>query len=315
MQKDKFIDFIITQKCTYSCLYCSQSKNQTKQKHSASKSTIENFLKFLDTIDKDFEITITGGEAMLHPDFLYLIDEIKHKNFKINLITNFSFQIEKYIQVFNILGSSLNKYDISFHLDELSKTYNDTNILFEKLSCFLSSKPKNTEVNFFIPLFNINLKNEELINSIVSFADKNNIKYSFQKIRFLNSELKNSNYQKYLIKETPLNSYGYLCYAGCKSAIIYENGDVYRCYSSRFAKTNYIGNINNKNFCLKKSALPCVFKKCSCNKPLLYNQLTNQKSILKVFFMSMYNIINLPFLVIKNSETVKNKIYQYFDLK
>ena len=41
MEKEvkKFIDFIITQKCTYSCPYCSQSKSKLKEPKNANKKT------------------------------------------------------------------------------------------------------------------------------------------------------------------------------------------------------------------------------------------------------------------------------------
>ena len=105
--KDKFIDFIITQKCTYRCKYCSQSKGQVAICENATSETIQAFYRLLDKIDKDFEITITGGEAMLHPDFFEIIKEVKLRGFKINLITNLSFKIEQYQKVFEILGDSL----------------------------------------------------------------------------------------------------------------------------------------------------------------------------------------------------------------
>ena len=82
MEPKKFIDFIITQKCTYRCPYCSQSKNQCNDLNNASKETIESFYKFLDTLEKDFEITITGGEAILHPEFYSIIETIKQKVLK-----------------------------------------------------------------------------------------------------------------------------------------------------------------------------------------------------------------------------------------
>ena len=116
----KFIDFIITQKCTYRCPYCIQSKSEQNEYNEASKETINNFLKFLDKIGKDFEITITGGEAILHKEFFNLIKNIKEKGFKINLITNLSFEINTYRKIFDILENSLNHFDISFHLDQIN---------------------------------------------------------------------------------------------------------------------------------------------------------------------------------------------------
>ena len=93
--EDKFIDFIITQSCSYSCTYCSQSKKENLVQNSADEKILQCFLNFLKTLDNDFIITITGGEALLHSNFYEFIEEIKNMGFKINLITNFSFEIEK----------------------------------------------------------------------------------------------------------------------------------------------------------------------------------------------------------------------------
>ena len=38
----KFIDFIITQKCSYTCEYCSQSKKENKEQQDANKKTIDS---------------------------------------------------------------------------------------------------------------------------------------------------------------------------------------------------------------------------------------------------------------------------------
>jgi len=117
MHKNKFIDFIITQKCTYRCKYCSQSKGQVAICENASSETIQAFYRLLDKIDKDFEITITGGEAMLHPDFFGIIKEVKLRGFKINLITNLSFKIEQYQKVFDT-----NRFCYSLYSFETTRT-------------------------------------------------------------------------------------------------------------------------------------------------------------------------------------------------
>ncbi len=302
MKKEKFIDFIITQECTYHCVYCSQSKCEIKNKNHASKKTIDNFLRFLDNIEKDFEITITGGEAVCHFEFYDLIKEIKNKGFKINLITNFSFEVSKYKKIFEILDDSLINYDISFHFDEIFKQYKNTNELFEKLEKFLLLKPKTTTINFLFPIFEMNDKKTQLLNELLEFAKNKNITYSYQKIRFLNHHLeKQENNQKTFSK---------ICYAGVKSAVIYEDGNVYRCYSSRFFKTNFLGNINDKNFSLYKKPLPCIFKNCNCPKPLLYNQLTEKQNRFSAYFCVFVNFIYLPFFVFKNSNIIKTKISQ-----
>jgi len=178
----KFIDFIITQKCSYACPYCSQSKNSAKVCNHADKETIKSFYGLLDNLEKDFEITITGGEAILHPDFFEIIQTVKQKGFKINLISNLSFNMKTYQMIFDLLDDSLNRFDISFHLNQI-QNFNST---LEKIEKFLIAKPDNTNVTFFIPLYMIDAKKSKKIDELVKVAKKYNINYSFQKIRFLN---------------------------------------------------------------------------------------------------------------------------------
>jgi len=305
----KFIDFIITQNCTYSCEYCSQSKRQTKTKEYAKRNTIEAFYRFIEQIDRDFEITITGGEAILHPDFFEIIEKASNFGFKINLITNFSFNINIYQKIFNILGSALNRFDISFHLDEI-KNFNET---IEKLKLLLDSKPKNTKTVFLIPIYNLTPEKEEKIDCLLKIADEYKIEYDFQHIRILNQYQKLSkNEEKYLTASKKQKTFGKICAAGNLSAVIYQNGEVYRCYSSRFAKSNRIGNLNEKNFKLKQNAAPCTFKYCTCPKPALYKQITDKKDYFKAIIAAMKNIIHFPFIALKQKEIILLKLKQKF---
>ncbi len=84
-----FVDLKKKKKCNYRCEYCSQSKKFYKNTLHSSDETIEAFLKFIKTLDKDFEITISGGEPLCHPRFFEVIQEIKKQNLKLSVISNF----------------------------------------------------------------------------------------------------------------------------------------------------------------------------------------------------------------------------------
>ena len=306
---EKFIDFIITQKCSYKCPYCSQSKAQTCKYNEADLETIDAFYKFLDILEKDFEITITGGEAILHPNFFEIIEQVKKRGFKINLITNLSFKIETYIKIFEILGDSLNIFDISFHLNQIQ----DFNKTLEKAELFIKEKLKSTKTTFFIPLYLIDKKSEQKIDKLIKLAKKHNISYSFQKIRFLDKYKKTQN-EKYVSHHKKEQAFGYYCYTGSKSAVIYENGNAYGCYSSRFSKSNYLGNIKDENFKLNQFACVCTSKNCTCPKPKAYNQITNKKNYQIAIKVAFLNLINLPKAIIQNQEIIKTKIRQKLDI-
>ena len=305
----KFIDFIITQKCTYKCPYCSQSKAQSCKYNEADIETIDSFYKFLDSLDKSYEITITGGEAILHPNFFEIIEQTKKRGFKINLISNLSFKIETYIKIFELLEDSLNYFDISFHLNQIQ----DFNKTLEKAEIFLKNKPENTKTTFFIPLYLIDKKSEQKIDKLIKLAKKYDIQYSFQKIRFLDKYKKSQN-EKYISHHKKEQTFGYYCHAGSKSAVIYENGNAYRCYSSRFSKSNFLGNIKDKNFKLNQYANVCTNKTCTCPKPKAYNQITNDKNYKIAIKTTLLNLINLPKAIIQNREIIKAKIKQKFDI-
>lgn len=308
-EEKKFIDFIITQKCTYNCPYCSQSKMQTKCKNNASDETINAFYNFLEKIDNDFEITITGGEAFLHPKFFEIINKIKQKGFKINLISNLSFKIEQYQEIFDLLKNSLNRFDISLHIEQIQ----NFNLAIEKLEKFINLKPKTTQMTIFIPLYNINDKKELKIDKILRIAKKYNINYSFQKIRFLN-EYQEIYEEKYISTHKKIKSFGKMCLAGCNSAIIYEDGSVYRCYSSRFSHSDYLGNINDFDFALNKCAQVCSKSCCGCPKPLAYNQITNEEDFKSALINKGKNILYLPKMIILKRKIVLQKIRQFFKL-
>lgn len=304
---DKFIDFIITQKCTYTCPYCSQSKSQAKCKNHATNETINSFYLLLDKLDKSFEITITGGEALLHPQFFEIIEQVKLKGFKINLITNLSFKIEQYQKIFEQLGESLNKFDVSMHIEEIQSF----NSALEKLEKFLTLKPKTTKTTIFIPLYNVDDKKESKIDKVLRIAKKYNTEYSFQKIRLL-TKYKNEHNKKYSSAHTKPKTFAHLCHAGSKSAIIYENGDVYRCYSSRFLKTNYLGNLKDYDFKLNTAPCVCNSYSCTCPKPINYNQITQEKNYRESLKNLGINILYFPYLLCKNRSILIDKIRQFF---
>lgn len=301
-----FIDFIITQACSFKCRYCSQSKAQAKNYYFADDKTLKSFYKLLDKLDKNFEITITGGEAMLHPKFFEIITKVTSEGFKLNLITNGSMPEENYKKVFEIANKNLNNFDISFHLDEIK----DFNSYILKIDRILNIIPKCSKTNFYIPIYKLNQSKKEKIEIITNLAKKYFIEIEFQHIRILDKYIRYSKEeQKFFLNEKPPTTRGKLCFSGFKSVVIYENGECYRCYSSRFLKTNRIGNINSKNFRLNSEPLICTKKFCTCPKPKKYGQITDIKAK-GAIIADLKNILMFPYLFLKNKDIVIQKLKQ-----
>ena len=160
----------------------------------------------------------------------------------------------------------------------------------------------------------VDKKQEGKIEKILKLAQKYKIPYSFQKIRFLNLYKKEQN-EKFISNHEKEKSFARMCHAGSKSAVIYENGNVYRCYSSRFMHSNFLGNINDSDFKLNDCPMVCSKTQCNCPKPKHYNQILEEcdnKTALKTLFL---NYVYLPKYIFKNKDIIITKLKQKFSLK
>lgn len=305
------VDFLITQKCNYRCEYCSQSKRFYKNTLHSSNKTIEAFLKFIKTLDKDFEITISGGEPLCHPEFFKVIKEIKNQNLKLSVISNFSYPINEYKKIADIMGESLSELFVSFHFSQVK----DIKEFKEKVLEFKNYKPANTRFSVGAVLSDENCKTLE---DMAVFLKKNNINFCLQHMRIKNSYVEyKKDAAKFLAENAAvepgriLNSYSKMCAAGHKFLLIYENGEAYRCYSSRFNKVHHLGNIKDENFKMFDCAMPCLNGKCTCPKPISFNMLDLKHSNLPLaLLLSAKNVLYLPYLIFKNINIIKAKLEQ-----
>lgn len=321
MEKDKqefILDFLITQNCNYRCAYCSQSKKFVEGKlESADDSTLNSLLSFLDKNNEkfQFEITISGGEPLLHPKFFYLLEEIVKRNAKISIVSNFSFPIEAYKKIKDVSGDNLKELFISLHLTQVK----DIDSFLKKAEIFNKYKGNS---NFTIGAV-LTDENCEKLKVISDYFNEREIKFELQHLRIKNSFVQYKNEAKEFISKFKIskikeksNTYGNLCSAGCNFMFIYQNGEAFRCYSSRFNRIHHLGNINNDKFKIYKRPIPCLNRNCTCPKPILYNLIDyNKKSRLKACFLSTYNALWLPYYFVKNFGIIKTKLIQAIRFK
>lgn len=305
------IDFLITQRCNYRCSYCSQSKKFSKNTKDADDKTIDAFLNFIKTVDKDFEITISGGEPLCHPRFYEVIEEIKNLGLKLTVISNFSFPVENYKKIADIMGENLTELFVSFH-DTQVKDFTEFK---NKVKEFALYKPQGVKFTVASVLTD---ENVEKLEELKPFLDELGVNFALQHMRIKNSYVE---YKKpaaeFLAnnaKPEPgrvLNTFGKMCAAGEKFLLVYENGEAYRCYSSRFNRAHSLGNIKNKGFKLFNCPMPCLNKTCTCPKPISRNMLDLEDNNYPLaVLLGIKNSVYLPYYVFKNFDIIKAKFTQ-----
>ena len=317
-KKTFIFDFLITQNCNYRCPYCSQSKKFHKGIfEQASIETINSVLNFIDKNSNkfNFEITVSGGEPLVHPEFFNFLMELKKRNPAVSIVSNFSFEIEKYIKIKDILGENFKELLVSLHLSQV-KSLDE---FLKKAEIFNSYKGGTN----FLAASVLTDENVSELKKVASFLKEKNIKFELQHLRIKNKFVEYSDIAKEFISNFPISkikeksgTYSKICLAGVNFMIIYQNGECYRCYSSRFNKVHSLGNIKSKNFKLYSKPLPCLNKNCTCPKPILFNMIDySSKAPVKALLLSLYNAFFIPLFIVKNFDSLKEKFIQGKNLK
>ncbi len=310
------IDFIITQNCNYRCPYCSQSKKFSDNRFDeAHDDTIEAFLNFIRLKGSDFEVTLSGGEPFCHPKFFYIANEIIKAKAKISVVSNFSYPFETYKKLKDLAGENLEEVLVSLHLSQIK----DLEEFINKAVEFNKIKG-NTKFTAVSVLSDDNLYQ---LKEIALRFQKEKINFELQHKRIKNSFVKYGKEAQEFIKQYPISkikeksgTYAKICNAGMDFMLVYQDGSCYRCYSSRFNKIHSMGNIKDKNFKMYKSPIPCLNKNCTCPKPIINGLIDyNRSNFLKASVLSLYNLLFIPYYLIKNRNILKAKIRQIIDLK
>jgi MoaA/NifB/PqqE/SkfB family radical SAM enzyme len=99
-QSYNYIGIFLTFACNLSCSYCI---NNFEDKVKARKSVSgKDWVKLLNRIESrpDLPVTFQGGEPNVHPDFIYIINNLKPE-INIDILTNLQFDIDEFIKKVN----------------------------------------------------------------------------------------------------------------------------------------------------------------------------------------------------------------------
>ena len=96
-----YIACFLTLKCNFHCQYCI-NRVGCRRDHGQILLSGKDWVKILNRLEarEDLPITLQGGEPSLHPDFIWIINNINPR-LHIDILTNLSFDINKFIKEIN----------------------------------------------------------------------------------------------------------------------------------------------------------------------------------------------------------------------
>jgi organic radical activating enzyme len=129
------MNLIITSKCNKGCSYCfaSEFREGTQQNMS-----FDFFKEILDKTPKDKEIKLLGGEPTLHPEFELFLEELKKRNRKVVLISNFLFGDKQLSAILNFMDNHklsflANSTDLDQSTERIEKFTKNYKTIYKKL--------------------------------------------------------------------------------------------------------------------------------------------------------------------------------------
>ena len=249
--------------CNFRCSYCFFDEDWAEYgKRNVYKSVDEwdeHWKRIYDLYGRCY-ITINGGEPFAYPNFIELIERISQRHWHINITTNTSLNLDKFVDRIDPVKVSIS---LSFH-----PQYHNVDEFLEKLRTLRERKANIGAINYVAwPPF---LKDTPEV--IKKFEDAGE---GLKVIPFVGN-YEGVDYPEGYAPEQKLQMglrddwmdhkrhKGMVCRAGSSSALLLPDGKVSRC--GQVGDRYIVGDFFDKKFKLLDSPLPCDEEFCPCDE-------------------------------------------------
>ncbi len=169
------LDIELTKQCNEVCVHCYLPKDDKKN------GSFFQFKKIKDLLDEAsdmglLQVTFTGGEPLLHPDFFDIIRYARKKDLMISLLSNLTLVTDKHLELFkevnmNSIQASLYSMDANTHdyITQLPGSFDKT---FHAIKLVLKN---DIPVSISCPVIN---KNYHHFKDVLKWAQENSISAS-----------------------------------------------------------------------------------------------------------------------------------------
>jgi len=246
LQSYNYTAAFLTFACNLKCSFCINNFEQSliKRKTISGKNWVKGLNRIISR--DDLPITLQGGEPSIHPDFIYIINNLKPE-LNIDILTNLQFDVEEFIKKVNPdrikRKSPYASIRVSYHPEQM-----DLDEIIKKTLRML-------EKNFSIGIWAVEFPPYEKVMKEAQ-AKCQKIGIDFRLKEFLG--------------EYNGKLYGTYKYAGacdkkfkkkvqCKTTelLMDSSGDVFRCHFDLYAGIDKVGNILDPDFQIEDKFRDC----------------------------------------------------------
>lgn len=232
-----YIAVFLTFACNLKCSYCINNFEQRllKSRTISGKDWVEGLNRIISR--EDLPITLQGGEPSLHPDFLYIINNLKGK-LNIDILTNLQFDVEEFIK--RIRPDRIKReapyasIRVSYHPEQMD------------LDETIKKTLRMLEAGFSIGIWGvIRPTYEKIILEAQSRCQKLGIDF---RIKEFLGKYNGSLYGTYKYAGACDKEFRKKVQCRTTELLIDNQGDIFRCHADLYKGINKIGNILDSDF-------------------------------------------------------------------
>lgn len=247
-QRYNYIACFLTLDCNLRCDYCINyygGGNGFKKPIISGEKWVEMLNRLV--CSSDLPVTLQGGEPSLHPDFMWIIKNIK-EDLNIDILTNFYFNVDEFID--NISPSRLRR---NAPYPNIRVSYYPRYMNLDELIRKVLKMKKN---GFSIGIFGI--LHPEFKSEILEAQKKcSHLGIDFRTKEFL-GKFNGQIYGTYFYPHAVGNSKQQRCLCRTSELIIGPDGNVYRCHHDLYKELPSIGNLLDPKFEIED-----IFRECN----------------------------------------------------
>ncbi len=243
-----YIACFLTLDCNFKCDYCINSHHGIK-KHKSFPFSGKKWVSALNRLVSrtDLPITLQGGEPSLHPDFIWIIKNIK-KEVNIDILTNLSFDINRFIK--EVDPSRLYR---EAPYPSIRVSYHPP---FMELDKLMIKVLKMQAAGFSIGIYGV--RHPNLKSEIADAKDKcSELGIDFREKEFL-GKFGGKLYGEYFYPEAVSGNNKKKCRCRNSELIIGPDASIFKCHHDLYDRVSSIGNLLDPCFEIKD-----VFRDCS----------------------------------------------------
>jgi MoaA/NifB/PqqE/SkfB family radical SAM enzyme len=262
----------VTSRCNYRCSYC------TYNGRDEAFYPYEHILKIIEFYDHLYEnynlsLMLFGGEPLLHPDILKIVERLGHSIYPLQIFSNLS-RSQSFLKELCSIRDDL-KFFVSFHhefsddvkfLDKINLIKDMGAKVHAKVMWDSTKKEKTRKIYEKFP----HIKTLDMIyhpNQTFTEEDKDWYIKQHKQLQLYNVDGEKLSYHEVKIRMNGIaNFQGYHCEAGRKNLMVCSNGDVHPCLTYRKMGHDPLFNII-------QDTKPIYFAPNICTEPECYSEI------------------------------------------